>query len=492
MRLSTRSIRFRMTAWYVTVLTTCLLIFGVAIYEGLARYLTSATRSTLREEAGAIGENLLFDFDKRGPSYIVREMGEDYSPEIKDRFIRVTLEDGTELYRSGRPRDGSFAPEKIALNKIFRNGAPADESENTRILIETAWYRSPAGHRFFIENGASKEGIDKILRGLLWSLGLAFPIVVAGAAFGGYWVMRRSLASVDDITRQAQRITSRNLSERLTVIQSGDELERLSTALNHMIGRLEGAFHHINRFSADASHELRTPLTIIRGELESLVRDNDLSHEALEVLGSSLEEVERLTKIVEDLLVISRLDAGEVQLESTLVDLGSMAAATVEQLHILADEKELQLMYQSDPYVMILGDRWRLKQVIVNLVDNAIRYTRAGGVIHVRVSGDSSTAVLEVSDNGIGIAAEDLPHVFERFYTTNKSRSREMGGTGLGLPIVKAICSAHKAEIHIRSEVARGTLIRVEFPREAVRTASREPASPNTAVPKENGLTIPH
>jgi heavy metal sensor kinase len=462
--LNPRSIRFRMTAWYVVVLTVCLALFGAAIYIGLAHYLLSAARESLRQELQAIGESLLFDYDKRGPSVILKEMTEDYAPEIKDRFIRVTLADGTELYRSGPPHDSSFDPETVAKPRQFEPGFRTEDTSRGRVLIESVWYRSPGGHLFFVENGLPASNINHILEQLLWCLGIAFPIVVAGAACGGYWIMRRSLRPVDEITKQAATITSHNLSERLPSIDTGDEIERLSTALNHMIARLEGAFHHINRFSADASHELRTPLTIIRGELESLVRDNHSPEETLEIVGSSLEEVLRLSKIVQDLLAISRLDAGETRLERVPVDLSALTASTLEQMNLLAEEKAIATRCEAELGVEIIADPWRLKQVIVNLIDNAIKYTGAGGQISVRVFREAETAILLVADNGIGIAPDDLPHIFERFYTTNRSRSREYGGTGLGLAIVKAICSAHDAEISVTSQPQTGTTFRVAFP----------------------------
>jgi heavy metal sensor kinase len=302
--------------------------------------------------------------------------------------------------------------------------------------------------------------------------------------------MRRSLRPVGEITRQAERITSRNLSERLPSVNSGDEIERLSTSLNHMIARLEGAFHHINRFSADASHELRTPLTIIRGELESLVRQQHSPEETMEIIGSSLEEVERLARIVEDLLAISRLDVGEAGLERVPVDLGDLAASTIEQLHVLADEKTIDLQFESDMGVVVSGDRWRLKQVIVNLVDNAIKYTGNNGRVWVKVTRRSDKAILEISDSGIGIEPEDLRHVFERFYTSNRSRSRDQGGTGLGLPIVKAICTAHQAEISVSSELSKGTVMRIEFPLEPSNVEISTPPKSARTSNSEAGIPV--
>jgi heavy metal sensor kinase len=262
----------------------------------------------------------------------------------------------------------------------------------------------------------------------------------------------------------AEQITSRNLNERLPVAQTGDELERLSVSLNHMIARLDEAFEHTGRFTADASHELRTPLTVIRGELEAIAENSSLSVEVRETIGTVLEEVERLSKIVESLLTMSRLDAGEARMERVRVDLAELAATTADQMRLLAEDKRIRLSCDASNQVGIEGDPLRLKQVVVNLLDNAIKYTPEGGEVKVAVTTINGSAVLEVNDAGAGIPAEALPHVFERFYRVDKARSRQMGGTGLGLAIVKSICSAHGGSISVESAEGKGSSFRVELP----------------------------
>jgi heavy metal sensor kinase len=276
--------------------------------------------------------------------------------------------------------------------------------------------------------------------------------------------MRRSLAPVDEITRRAEGITSSNLSERVPVIRTGDELERLSTALNRMIERLDEAFQHINRFSADASHELRTPLTILQLELEGIAQNQRRDAALGDQVGSALEETHRMSRIVESLLAISRLDAGEVKMDKTRLDLGALAASTADEMRLLAEEKSIRIRTHMAISVHVQGDRTRLQQVIVNLIDNAIKYTQEGGVIDVSVSREGNAAVFEVSDNGPGIPADALPHVFERFYRADKARSRANGGAGLGLSIVKAICAAHNADVKVSSGEGRGSCFHVELP----------------------------
>jgi signal transduction histidine kinase len=231
-----------------------------------------------------------------------------------------------------------------------------------------------------------------------------------------------------------------------------------------MISRLEEAIHGSKQFVADASHELRTPLTVMRGELESLAQDGQLRGETREALGSVLEEVERLAEIVEGLFALSRLDAGEAHSEWVRFDLTELAATTAEQMSLLAEDKRVSVACESSPAVIVAGDRARLKQVVVNLLDNAIKYTPSGGRVALSVRRDNGHAVLEIADNGVGIPADALPHVFKRFFRVDDSRSREQGGAGLGLSIVKSICTAHSAVVEVTSAPGKGSTFRIKQP----------------------------
>jgi heavy metal sensor kinase len=323
---------------------------------------------------------------------------------------------------------------------------------------------SPTGGQFLIEIGAPDREIDEALHGLLLALSLALPLVVGISIGGGYLLMRRALLPIQEIARSAEQIGSHNLSERLPVTMTGDELQSLAISLNTMIARLERSFQHISRFTADASHELRTPLTVLRGELEAAAQYGQLPAEVRDTIGSALEETERLSKIVQGLLAVSRLDAGEAETERVRLDLAELAASTREQMQLLADDKNISMSCDAQKSVPIEGDRARLKQVIVNLLDNAINYTAPGGQVQLRVRAAGTRALLEVEDNGVGIPKDALPHIFERFYRTDKARSRQMGGAGLGLAIVQAICLAHGGEVQVESAEGRGSRFIVSLP----------------------------
>lgn len=465
--MNTRSIRFRLTVWYAGLLVALLALFGVSVYFGLARYLEWSLKDSLAKQAQQIAVSHLADVGLTGEAYVIGEIKEHYAPEINSRFVRVTRGDGSLMYVSGVPQDGSFDPTGLTL-PTGTGEAQAREVHlpqgDGEVLLYTMPFVARDGSRFIVETGAPYDQVESVLHGLLLTLGLGLPVIVALSIGGGYFVMRRALEPVDALTRSAERITSRNLNERLPIVPTGDELERLSIALNSMVARLDRAFTHIRRFSADASHELRTPLTVLRGELEGIVQEPHLTAEMREMIGSALEETERLSKIVESLLVISRLDAGEAQMERARFDFAELTEATVEQLRLLAEDKHITLMSYARQPVEVEGDRARLKQVVVNLVDNAIKYTPAGGRVEVRVTRENSYALLEVKDTGVGIPKEALPHIFERFYRVDKARSRAVGGTGLGLAIVKSICTAHGGQVNVESTENKGSCFVVQLP----------------------------
>jgi heavy metal sensor kinase len=464
--MNTRSLRFRITAWYAGLLAGTLLVFGASVYLGLERYLDWTLQRSLAAEGRTIATQLLSQLPAKDTAWLETEINEAYAPEVNGLFIRVVHQNVGVVYLSGAPKDGTFDPSRIPFpSDKERDGSRKLQFESgNRLLINSMTLTTADGNRFIVESGAPYHQIEVVLHGLLLTFAIYMPFVVSRAVAGGYWLMRRSLQPVDEITKRAEGITSTNLSERLPLIRSGDELERLSMSLNRMIERLDNAFEHINRFSADASHELRTPLTILQLELEGIAQNHRKDASLGDQIGSALEETHRMSRIVESLLTISRLDAGEVKMDNSRLDLGGLAASTAGEMKLLAEEKSIGLQIHAETGVQIVGDRVRLQQVIVNLIDNSIKYTPVGGMIEVRVGREGDSAFLEVSDNGLGIPAYALPHVFERFYRADKARSRATGGAGLGLSIVKAICAAHNGEIKVSSQEGRGSSFRVELP----------------------------
>ena len=464
--MNTRSLSFRLVTWYAGVLTVVFVLLGALIFVSQRHYLEANVLDNQARRARQIAATLVASVRRDSESALAAQVETLYSPESNDRFIRITRADGAVVYASGPPRGETFDPSQVPelprgdIGTAARKVALAGGS----LLIATVAASAADGTRYRVEVGTSAAPLEGTLRRLLGMLALGLPLAVAVAVAGGFVLVRRALDPVERIARKAEEITQHNLSERLPAVESGDELERLSISLNHMITRLQEAIDGSKQFVADASHELRTPLTVMRGELESLAQDPQLGRETRETLGSVLEEVERLAEIVESLFALSRLDAGEASAEWRRFDLAELAATTAEQMSLLATDKNVSVACDSAAGVMVEGDPARLKQVIVNLLDNAIKYTAAGGRVRLTVRREQGFAVLEVADDGIGIPAEALPHVFKRFFRVDTSRSREQGGAGLGLAIVKSICSAHGADIEVISEPGRGSTFRLRQP----------------------------
>jgi heavy metal sensor kinase len=464
--MNTRSLSFRLVAWYASVLIIVFVLLGGLTFFFLRQYLEANLLDNQARRAQQIAATLVAHASRAEERSIRSKVEDLYSPEANDRFIRITRADGEVVYVSSAPTGGVFDPSQVpALGASQANDSRRKvHSGSGTLLIASHDAAGSDGTRYRVEVGVAGRSAQETLEHVLIMLAVGLPIAVSVAVAGGFVLVRRALEPVARIAAKAEAITQHNLSERLPVVESGDEIERLSVSLNHMISRLEDAIHGSKQFVADASHELRTPLTVMRGELESLAQDGELRRATRESLGSVLEEVERLQEIVDSLFALSRMDAGEAPAEWVRFDLAELAATTAEQMSLLATDKNVSVACDSSPGVTVEGDRARLKQVIVNLLDNAIKYTPSGGGVRLSVRREGGYAVLEVADDGIGIPAEALPHVFKRFFRVDGSRSREQGGAGLGLAIVKSICSAHGAEVEVRSSPGRGSTFRVRQP----------------------------
>jgi heavy metal sensor kinase len=465
--MNTRSIRFRLLVWYAGLLLVVFILLGGLIFVGLKAYLEESVSQVQVRRARQIAETLLAKIDQTGKEHVVNEINSWFAPEANDRFIRIIDETSKPLYVSSSPKDGSFDADKVPPNAELPTKSAWRKQKitgNKELLIASFPYRTPAGKQFLVEVGTSLEPIRNVLRRLVILLGFGLTTMVGVASGGGYFLVRKALAPVDEISSSAERITMHNLKERLPLTPTGDELERLAISLNHMIARLDDAFDQNRRFIADASHELRTPLTIMRGELESIIEGSCPPSDLQATVTSVVEEVARLARIVEGLFGISRLDAGEAQNEWVQFDLAALAITTAEQMCLLAEDKGISISTNAPHEVSVRGDRARLKQVVVNLLDNAIKYTPEQGRIRLSVVAADDKAVLEVEDNGIGIPAEAQPHIFERFFRVDAARSRDAGGAGLGLSIVKSISTAHGGRINFQSNEGKGSCFKLELP----------------------------
>jgi len=304
-----------------------------------------------------------------------------------------------------------------------------------------------------------------VLSRFKWIVLAILPFVLLIAGMGGYWLSGRAMKPVYDIASTAHGISEQNLSKRLAVPLADDELRHLSETLNAMLIRLEGAFRRITQFTADASHELRTPVAVIRTTSELILERHRPVEEYEEMVRKILVESEITTELIENLLTLARADANATQINLLPVDMCDVVREAILGAQLLAERRKLEFSSSMEPEeLIVLADKQSLRRLIVVLLDNAIKYTAPGGSVHLALKSNATQAVLEVKDTGIGIASEDLPHIFDRFYRAANARNLDVDGSGLGLPIAQWIASMHYANIEVISVLGQGSAFQVTVP----------------------------
>jgi signal transduction histidine kinase len=295
---------------------------------------------------------------------------------------------------------------------------------------------------------------------LMWTV---TPAIVLGVA-GGWWLTRRALAPLRALTAAVEQVTDHNLSQPIPRSGNGDELDRLTEGFNAMTARLDGSFQRIREFTLHASHELKTPLTILRGELETALHECPTETPHREQLASRMDEIERLTKIVDGLTLLTRADAGEVPLKGEPLRLDELVRECVADAKILAQPQAIEVVLTACAASTVNGDHHRLRQLLLNLADNAIKYNQPGGRVEMSLQREQKTAVLQISNTGPGLAPELQPRVFERFFRGDASHSSLVEGCGLGLSIAQWIVRAHRGEILFFSQPHALTTVTVRLP----------------------------
>lgn len=465
------SIKFRFTIWYLLVLTVLIGALSVGVYFHLSGSLHENLDHSLAVRAielqgirGVLNSIAMGEFQEELGEVVLLyyEYGEELR-RISARNVDVTLDtalvqnalDGEVLYTTIHTEENtelrfyvvSFHQEGPVLLP-GRPGVPSDG-----LPVESA----------AIAVGRSTEDIGEALDGLIRTLAIAVPLTLAAAGGGGVFLARRALKPVDQITATAHEIEESDLGRRIPV-QSRDELGRLASTLNQMIERLEKAFKRQRQLTGDASHELRAPLAVIQAESTLALKKERSASEYKHSLEVVSHESDYMSRIIDRLLTLARADSGEEQLWFEKVNLNGLLADFSADAELLCKDKGLEFHVDHMDTLLVDGDRARLRELLFNLLDNAIRYTPNGGAISITLKRVEEMAVMAVADTGIGIPEEDIPHIFERFYRVDRARPRVEGGVGLGLAISKYIAEVHGGRIEVASQPGNGSTFSVWLP----------------------------
>jgi heavy metal sensor kinase len=461
------SIRARLTLWYTSLLTATFILLAGTAYGLLVYTLSKETDAALRGVAQALAER------ERGGAGVF------FPPDLDELFRHFFGFSPMDRYFErldpfGRldPRQPSSGRGKPALSpqalKNASQGLPTFETVEgkgpypVRVLT---WPVIRAGRVInLIQVGMSRESLYTTRRRFLLVMAAVLPVALLLAGGGGWMLARRALRPVDRMTETARRISAEHLTGRLEETGAGDELDRLAQTLNEMFGRLDAAFKEMRQFTADASHELQTPLTILKGEMEVALRSPRSAEEYQRILKSGLEEIDRITHLVEGLLLLARADAGVLRMDRRPVDLAQLVEEVLGQAGILAEARSINLRFGPGEPVSAQGDYTQLRRLLLNLVDNGIKYTLPGGNVTLSLESKDGWASIRVEDTGIGIFPEDQARIFQRFYRSAEARSRGEGGAGLGLCIARSIAEAHGGRIEVKSTPGQGSTFTVFLP----------------------------
>jgi heavy metal sensor kinase len=466
-----QSLSFKLIIWYILFLGITISVAGLFLYQGfkdrqrdeLDKIILEIADETYEEwwrHKGVTWETAIAraeeEFSAYQPFIQLVELSRDKEKSIEKTIRGANISEGSFLVdiRTYCKADRSDIDDLIYANI---NHKDLDSYPVRMVLFPV---RGPK----ILQVGLSLRETYQELNQLLVVMILSGALLLVLASAGGGLIINRALHPVKSVVKTARRISADDLSLRIDAENRGGEIGELIDTFNDMIRRLEISVKRIRQFSGDVSHELRTPLTIIRGEVEVLLRKPRSREEYEDTLNSVLEESQRMEKIIDDLLFLSRVEGLDKSKLHQNVNLEEVAADVVESRIQTVKKKNLKLKADEVKALQIQGNRDLLERMVANVFDNAVRYTPEGGEVTVTLKKQADRAVLKIADTGIGIPGEDLPKIFNRFYVVDQSRSKETGGSGLGLSIVKWIADCHNAEIDVSSRPGRGTVFTVSFP----------------------------
>lgn len=459
------SIRVRLTIWYGGGLALIMLLFATALYVVMARTLEDQVDRSLEEAAVAASRSL--EEHRFGPFLLLDDLAQAF-PELAliDKFFQIFGPQGQVTLQSANIKTRNIPLSQTALQSSLQ-GQAVFETVRFHDEIPIRLLSYPVRHGQTLVNilrvGTSLQPEKEMLARLVFVLLIGSPLAVVVSVLGGWFLAGRALRPVDDITLTAQRIAGGDLTQRIETT-SKDEIGRLANTFNNMIGRLEASIRQIRQFSADASHELRTPLTITKGETELALRKPRSAEVYREALESNLEEIDRMSRIVEELMFLSRTDLGEVHVASDPVQLDTLVQEIHMQAMVLGKEQRISTTLGQVEPLRVSGDEWRLRELILNLVDNAVKYSLPRGTVELELTQYRGMARVTIRDHGIGMTSEEQRLIFDRFYRTDAARAHAQKGTGLGLSICKWIAEAHHGTIEVVSTFGQGSCFTITLP----------------------------
>jgi heavy metal sensor kinase len=473
MSLLRANLRTRLTVLYASLLGAALFLYagGVSVFflHNLQEQLDLSLHRDVETVEGALS------VDPNGGLQISSREGEADEDDLdRGYLLEAWFADGKLLYRSEQLRGQALGPIPTGSADSNRQHAHSLRlASGMRLRSISRVHRLADGNAVIVRLAVSQEPLWHEFWEMVMGLGIGLPVTVILVALTGYLVAARALKPVDSMAQRAAQITAEQLNERLQIENPHDELGQLGAAFNTTLARLERSFDQLRRFTADASHELRTPLTALQsvGEV-SLKMPGDVSYYR-DTIGSMLEETNRLTQLVDSLLTMARADAGRIQLHRVEVNLFDLADETVGLLEVLAEEKQQMILVDGERSITVKADRTILRQALVNLVHNAVKYSPEHGDIRLRIRETEQNAIVEVEDSGPGIAPEHRTRIFERFYRVDKSRARAAGGAGLGLSIAQWAVLAHGGTIAVQSEPGYGSIFQICLPKHVSSLAVR-------------------
>jgi heavy metal sensor kinase len=454
------SISSRLTFWFGSIFFLGWLLFGVAMWVNLQSTLTGERFQTLSRRLDRL-QDLLRKIQDENEGDRFQDF-QDFARATGNGLNEVFRMDGIRAYPSPSSAARTFSWPVVESGDRERFSRINSAGQTYWVLARPI---SLGGHSLYLMAAAPEAGNQLVLNRFLTVLLASAPVLLLVSSAGGYWVGRKALKPVDRITSTVQSITIKNLSGRLPVADTGDELQRLAETCNAMLARLESSINRIKQFTADASHELRAPLTFTRTVAEVALRNPQIDAESRRAFEEIVDEGAKAAVLLGDMLTLARADSDYCDEVWEPVDLVAVIENVCEKVRPLADERRLTFFVSLDPEqsVDVMGDLPTLRRLLWILLDNAMKYTPAPGHIEVSLSTSSGQATVLVRDSGIGIAQSDLPYIFDRFYRADPSRS-QVEGSGLGLSIAKWIAEMHHANLSVRSEQNKGTAFWIVFP----------------------------